>query len=180
MRLLRRWYAADVAWAQGKELQPRQLIGFAAPLPLREAAGAHSPGRPTKGRGNNGTNTNGNGTAAPAAEVHDRMGIEAWHRLIALLARTTNRTAVLPLFQCSGGVLDPQRRFGWTVHTSTPSGDASDVHLDDLDELRPAEQRDCGLRAAHVSAPLEQASTRLSRESESPRGHTGTLGRAMD
>ena len=40
MRLLRRWYTADIAWVRGTKPQegvaeePRWLVGFALPVPL--------------------------------------------------------------------------------------------------------------------------------------------------
>jgi len=50
---------------------------------------------------------------------HDKSVLEMWGRLLGILAVSTERVAVLPLFQCAG-VLDPRGRFGWTLYPATP------------------------------------------------------------
>jgi len=46
---------------------------------------------------------------------HDRTMLEAWNRMLAVLALVTDRTAVLPLYQCVG-ILDSRGRYGWTLY----------------------------------------------------------------
>ena len=41
----------------------------------------------------------------------DRAMLETWHKLLAVLAVATGRTAVVPLFECVG-ILDPRGRVG--------------------------------------------------------------------
>ena len=151
MRLLKKWYAADIAWARTpppppppaasaiglatestmatstvstKAMLPHPgdatpwIIGFANPIPLGDMH--RIPSARCRARENGQVKVG----APPCMQrwrpmrgnsPHDRTMLEAWNRMLAVLALVTDRTAVLPLYQCVG-ILDSRGRYGWTLY----------------------------------------------------------------
>ena len=141
MRLLRRWFLADIEWVtetrHGHPLavsatRQRPLIGFSSVLPLGDryrdpsARCSHqrSQDRPEWAAPCN-MRAKPNVPSMKHAE-HDRRMMETWHGLLSILALVTDRTAVLPLFQCIG-FLDPRSRNGWTIYSNASKFDGKEA-----------------------------------------------------
>ena len=101
-------------------------------------------------------------TARPAP--HDRLMLETWHKLLAILALFTDRTAVLPLFHLRSPMASTNTR-EHTAAGSTPHGGAEDGpgHEDQNMICGPSarapwpsrtatRQHTCGMSAARTAA----------------------------